>query len=410
MRHRAARASLLPAPAIDLKAGDLKAGGGDGAVEPDPARVLHVLLVEPTYGPGGSHAAWADGIVRHSRHRVSLVTHPERFWRWRMRGGAVTLAAQIEAVVATAGRPDVLLVSDMVDVAALLGLTRSTLAGVPVVLYLHENQLVHVASRDGATDELYATINWTSMAAADAIWCNSQFHLDSVCAALPPFLARAPDLPHTAFVDDVFTRLAVVPLGVEVAALVAASRRSSFDAGRPPLVLWNQRWDHDKDPTALFRVLKALARDGVPFELALAGVNTRHDPQEFDDIRASLGERVVQAGALDRAAYVELLLRADVHVSTARHEYFGIASVEAIAAGAVPLLPHRLSYPELVPPAFHDAALYPSKLYDHLAAVLTDLPAARVRIDGLREAMLRHDWAAVIGSYDRGLAAVVAAS
>ncbi len=389
MRHRAPRAPLLPAAVVHLS-----------------SHPRHVLLVEPTYGPQGSHAAWADGIVAHSRHRISLVTHPERFWRWRMRGGAVTLAAQIEEVVAARGRPDVVLVSDMVDVAALLGLARTALAGVPVALYLHENQLVHVASRDGATDELYATINWTSMAAADAVWCNSQFHLDALRVALPPFLAGAPDLPHTAMLDDVLARTTVVPLGVESAALVAAPRASSFDAGRPPLVLWNQRWDHDKDPTALFRVLKALARDGVAFELALAGVNARVDPQEFDDVRAALGDRVVHVGALERPAYVELLERADVHVSTARHEHFGIASVEAMAAGAVPLLPNRLSYPELVPRRFHDAVLYPSKLYDHLGAVLRDLPAARARVAGLREAMLVHDWATVIDRYDDGLAAL----
>jgi glycosyltransferase involved in cell wall biosynthesis len=392
VRHRAPRPALLPSAVVDLSG---------------PA--LHVLLVEPTYGPRGSHAAWADGIVAHSRHHVSLVTHPEQFWRWRMRGGAVTLAAQIEEVVAEHGRPDVLLVSDMVDLAALLGLTRRSLAGVPTVLYLHENQLVHVASRDGATDELYATINWTSMAAADAIWCNSQFHLDALRAALPNFLAGAPDLPHTGFLDAVLARSRVVPLGVESAALVAAPRASSFDAGRPPLVVWNQRWDHDKDPVALFRVLKALARDGVGFELALAGLNTRVDPQEFDDVRAALGDRVVHVGALDRDAYVDLLLRADVHVSTARHEHFGIASVEAMAAGTVPLLPDRLSYPELVPPAFHAAVLYPSKLYDHLARVLAGLPAARGRVDGLRAAMRRHDWATVIEQYDVGLAALAEA-
>jgi len=375
-----------------------------------PRRALHVLLVEPTYRRDGSHGAWADGIVRHSRHRISLVTHPDRFWRWRMRGGAVTLAAQIAALVATQGRPDVLLVSDMVDLAALLGLTRTTLERVPAILYLHENQLVHVASRDGATDELYATINWTSMAAADAIWCNSQFHLDALADSLPPFLARAPDLAHTAFVDDVLARLRVVPVGVDAARLIDAPRASSYDAGRAPLIVWNQRWDHDKDPGALFGVLKALARDGVAFELALAGLNTRVDPQEFDDVRAALGSRVVHVGALDRSAYCDLLLRCDVHVSTARHEYFGIASVEAMAAGAVPLLPRRLSYPELVPEMFHAAALYPSKLYDHLHTVVTDLSAARSRVDGLRPQMRRHDWSSVIEQYDDGVAALAETS
>ena len=43
-----------------------------------------------------------------------------------------------------------------------------------------------------------------------------------------------------------------------------------------------------------------------------------------------------------------MLQSADIYVSTAAHEFFGIAAVEAIAAGCYPLLPRRLSYPELV--------------------------------------------------------------
>jgi len=42
------------------------------------------------------------------------------------------------------------------------------------------------------------------------------------------------------------------------------------------------------------------------------------------------------------------LQQADVIVSTANHEFFGISVVEAIAAGAFPLVPNRLSYPEII--------------------------------------------------------------
>jgi glycosyltransferase involved in cell wall biosynthesis len=363
----------------------------------DPARP--VLLVEPFLG--GSHRAWAEGLARHSRHRVTLLSHPGRFWRWRMRGSALTLAADTEAAVARDGPPDVVVVSDMIDLPAYLGFTRRVLGDAPVALYLHENQLVHAPGPTGATDEVYATINWLSMAAADRTYCNSAFHRDALLAALPDFLARAPDRPHDGFFDAVAARTGVLPMGVDVEDLVDARRRSAFDEGEPPLILWNQRWDHDKDPVALFRVLRALARDGVPFGLALAGTNTRADPQEFQAIRADLGDRVVHTGWLPRAAYVELLARADVVVSTARHELFGIAMVEAMAAGAVPVLPDRLSYPEVVPAWAHPAVLYRSRLYDHLHAVLTDLPAARARVAGLRDDMRRHAWPVVAEAWDR---------
>ena len=41
----------------------------------------------------------------------------------------------------------------------------------------------------------------------------------------------------------------------------------------------------------------------------------------------------------DRGEYLELIGTCDVVASTARHEFFGIAVAEAMAAGCAPLLP-----------------------------------------------------------------------
>ena len=60
-------------------------------------------------------------------------------------------------------------------------------------------------------------------------------------------------------------------------------------------------------------------------------------------------DRIEYAGRLPRADYVKTLRRADWVLSTARHEFYGIAVAEALLAGCLPWLPDRLSYPELVP-------------------------------------------------------------
>ena len=56
----------------------------------------------------------------------------------------------------------------------------------------------------------------------------------------------------------------------------------------------------------------------------------------------------------NRRRYWEHLAGADWVLSTAIHEFFGIAVVEALLAGCLPWLPQRLSYPELLPPEAQD--------------------------------------------------------
>jgi glycosyltransferase involved in cell wall biosynthesis len=357
--------------------------------------MARVLLVEPYHG--GSHRAWADGLVRHSSHEIHLVTHDAAYWRWRLRASALTLAEQVVDVVREHGPPDVLLVSDMVHLPALLGFLRRDVGDPAVALYVHENQLTHPVGPRDRPDEGLALANWLSMAVADRVLVNSEAQLAELHAAVPVLLGRALDHGHQHRLDEVWARTEVLPVGVELAG-IAPDGHAPPDA---PLVVWNHRWDREKRPDRLFSALHRLADEGVAFRLALAGENLRIDPQEFDRIRARLGERVVHVGALDDAGYRRLLASADVTASTAEHETFGIAAVEAMAAGCVPLLPNRLSYPEIVAPQWHEAVLYEDgELRDRLRRVLTDLPAARAAVDGLAASVRRWDWSVIAPRYD----------
>ena len=365
---------------------------------------LRVLLVEPFHG--GSHASWAEGLAANSRHEVVTVSLPGTSWRWRMRGASVSLAAATHDVVASGGPPDMVLASGMFDLPAWLGLTRRILGDPPVVLYLHENQLGYPLSPNQKADDEFPLANWRSMVAADEVWCNSRFQLDELLGGLPALLDRSPDESHAHMLGEVSGRCSVVPVGVDLAD-VPDPGDGDDPAGDPPLVLWNHRWDHDKNPAVVFRTLARLADEGLGFEVAIAGENVRTDPREMVEARSTLGDRVVQFGHLPRKDYVELLGRADVVVSAASQEYFGISVVEAVAAGAVPVLPDRLSYPEVVPEAWHGASLYPDGgLTTRLREVLTDLPVWRARCEGLPAAMRRFDWRKVVGTYDDRLGAL----
>ena len=57
---------------------------------------------------------------------------------------------------------------------------------------------------------------------------------------------------------------------------------------------------------------------------------------------------MIHLGFADYEQYRYLLGQATLTVSTANHEFFGVGVLEAMASGAFAVLPHRLSYPELL--------------------------------------------------------------
>ncbi len=365
--------------------------------------MARIFLIEPYFG--GSHRSWAEGFQRHSAHDVHLVTHEGNFWRWRLRGSAVTLAEQTTQLCAEVGQPDVLLVSDMLNLPAYLGLVRRTVGDPEVVLYMHENQLSYPLGPQQQPDEALALVNWVSMVAADRVFINSHFHRDELFTELPKLLKRAPDASHACLLTDVAAKTSVLPVGVELSDVAPPDGfPSDSDAAiddRGPLLLWSHRWDHDKNPRAVFAALAELMNRDVPFRLAIAGENERVDPREFTEAQELLADRIEHVGFLDRSAYCALLTRTDVVVSAAHHEFFGIAMVEAMAAGAVPVLPDRLSYPEIVPARFHDSVLYPDgMLAARLEAVCTDFESYRTSVVGLAEELRIYDWQTVASRYD----------
>jgi glycosyltransferase involved in cell wall biosynthesis len=173
-----------------------------------------------------------------------------------------------------------------------------------------------------------------------------------------------------------------------------------------PLVVWNHRWEYDKNPTPFFRTLERLSEEGVAFHLALLGENPQYHPKEFEAARETLDPHIIRYGYLpDRTDYAALLRSADIVVSTSVQENFGISVVEAVAAGCIPLLPKRLSYPEIIPREYHDSCLYGSnrELQEKLRGFLTDgLP----ELPGLKEAMRAYDWSRLAPAYDRELEAL----
>jgi glycosyltransferase involved in cell wall biosynthesis len=122
--------------------------------------------------------------------------------------------------------------------------------------------------------------------------------------------------------------------------------------------------------------------------------------------RERFGGRIVHYGhAASRAEYLGWLKQGAIVVSTARQENFGLAVVEAVRYGCLPLLPARLSYPEIIPDDLHAAVFYRSdeELNAMLLRRLTDYPRQQRLRRRLADEMGRFAWAQLIGRYDTEL-------
>lgn len=332
--------------------------------------------------------------MRHSRHRIELHTLPARFWKWRMRGAALHFVR----AVAAPEEYDLLLVTDLMGVADLKALWGARCP--PIVLYLHENQLSYPVPPGERMDFQFGFTDIASALAADVMVFNSRFHHDAYFAALPRFLRRMPEHVPKWIPAALEPKARVLHPGCRLPQ-PPDEQVPGAEPGAPPLVIWNHRWEFDKQPAVFFAALRQAQEAGVAFRVALLGENFQVVPQEFEAARGWLGERLVQYGYVpSRAAYRELLRCGSVVVSTAIQENFGISVVEAVAAGNHPLLPRRLSYPEVIPAAYHDACLYAddAALAEMLIRLLAAPPVAAPR--GLAAAMQRYSWSTLAPAYD----------
>jgi len=356
---------------------------------------LQILAIEPYYG--GSHKLFLDGLIRASRHDWSLLSMPARKWKWRMRGSALSFARQLD-------RPfDVLFANDFLDLATLVALAPDRLTTVPKAVYFHENQITYPVLHESERDYQYGFTNITTCLAADRVFFNSEFHRREFLQAVEALLKRMPDFVPDSVAEQIAARSAALPLGVDL---------HSLDVDPPPrngeaLIVWNHRWEYDKNPEDFFAAIGDLADDGLPFRLAVAGESFRQVPVIFDVARRRLSSRIDHFGYLEsRADYARLLHSADIAVSTARHEFFGISAIEAIYCGCYPLFPNKLTYPELLPSEHHARHLYADRddLMARLTEAVNDLEATRQV--SLRHVAERHDWSARIGDFDDALEAL----
>jgi glycosyltransferase involved in cell wall biosynthesis len=253
---------------------------------------------------------------------------------------------------------DLVLASSYLPLVDLLAL-RPELNAVPRVLYFHENQLAYPMRPEfsGERDLHYGFTQLVSARAATACWFNSRWNLESFLDAGRRLLDMMPDAKCPGWIEAIADKSRVMPLPLDLPVLAP---RVASARGEPPLIVWNHRWEYDKGPAHFFEGLNALMDANQAFRVAVVGESFRKVPPCFEQgrrkLEASPHAQIHQWGFVEsREEYWALLREADIAVSTAQHEFFGISMLEAAHAGARVLVPNHLSYPEL----FHPSVTYP---------------------------------------------------
>ncbi len=371
-------------------------------------RALRIEVLEPY--DAVSHRLHWEGLRTHSRHSISISTLPPRLWKFRMRTASFHFASLFSARAAAGeSPPDLWVCSEYLSAAEFIPLLPVGWRDVPVVVDFHENQLTYPLQEGESRDLHFAWSHLHSGLVSARSVFHTAYHLDEFLIALPALLRPVPDVDLRALPEQLAARSVVLPLGTEIEPTSPVT--SPVDL---PVVLWSHRWEYDKGPDAFVEAVETCLARGERFRVRLLGQRFRSVPASLGRLRAMLGDDLLDDGYLpDRAAYLALVREADIFVSTAHHEFFGLSALEAIRAGLLPVLPDDLSYPELLPPR---ARVFPY-LYRRADGCAPALARALAMVrggeeGGVRESLVaeseRFTWREVAPRYDALFSSVVA--
>ena len=362
--------------------------------------MIKILLIEPYLT--GSHKQWVEGYMKYSRCNIRLLSLKGQFWKWRMHGGAITLTKDFDKI---SWIPDVILVTDMLDLTTFISLNREKIGNTPVAIYFHENQISYPWSpkdRDfnRGRDSHYGFINYASALVSNKVYFNSHFHMNSFFKDLEPFLKQFPDKNELDSIEVIKKKSEVLYLGLDL---------KKFDESRAekigkPKILWNHRWEYDKNPELFFSILNRIKKEGYDFNLIVLGERFNRLPEVFKWAKRVFRDNIIKWGYMKSFGdYSRCLWKCDILPVTSNQEFFGVSVMEAIYCGVWPILPERLSYPELIPESFSKDIIYSdeNELYKKIVWSIDNVK--EIRKARVRDIAEKFAWENMALSYDETL-------
>jgi glycosyltransferase involved in cell wall biosynthesis len=349
-----------------------------------------ILIIEPYFG--GSHRQFLKRLEKNIEAEFTFLTLPARKWKMRMQLSAAWFAECVGKMEEK--KFDTVLCSSFVDVAVLRALLNNITGWNSSSLfctYFHENQFVYPNRKEDKSRHQFTAINFNTALVSERIAFNSHYNRLTFMDSCRKFINKAADVQLEDTMKRIEEKSSVLYPGIDMEKVVI-----SAEVENPvPVICWNHRWEHDKNPEEFFYSLEELAEKGYSFKVIILGQAFRDIPPIFEWAKKKFAEQILHCGYVkSKKEYFGWLHKADIVVSTALHEFFGISVMEAVAAGCIPIVPDRLSYPELYPQKFRyqDGEL-PRKLagvLDHL--VKGERPAVNIDLQRYSWKFLRDDY------------------
>lgn len=310
---------------------------------------LDILALEPFYG--GMRRAMLETIIRHSRHRWTLLKLPPRRIERRLTAAAHWFAEQISRH--SIKRFDVLFVSEAMNLADLFRLVPP-LSKKPSVVYFHSNQLPDPTSRRETPLDL---VNLNTATAAGEIWFNSLFHLRTFLSRASALVEKHLELSTRNPMPELAAKAQLIFPPMDLAAVhelvegraIARQKRTIFIDTR------------DADIALLNAALGTLHRRNEKFSLITVG--------PADELSAHFPRRSISE--LNETAQIEALHEAGLILSAKVTAAADHHLIRGLAAGCWPIVPDTGVYPELLPEELHRHCLYDGS-HDILVSRLLD--------------------------------------
>lgn len=360
-----------------------------------------ISLLEP-YGVD-SHMSWAKGLVENSSFEVKLESLPGEAWRSRMEVGALSLYDFVSS------SDEIVVLSEMLSLPLLKSLLLQKGLQPKTLIYFHENQLNYPweskSESNKALHRAFAVQNLTSALIADSVVFNSSYHQKSFFETAESLALKIPSIREIPL-GLIKEKSSILSPGFDGERLKVFQREGEELkkqlAPETQIIIWNHRWDYDKNPVQFFGILDDLKKKSLPFKLVVCGHNTQGDPKVFEEAQERFKDEILHWGYLERFEdYAKWLWASDISLVTSNQEFFGISAAEAAYCRCYPLWPNRLSYPELLPEELHASHLWEarSEALERLSVLLGSCPGS-LGFEPIKEHLERFSWPQLGEDYD----------